>query len=619
MFDFVLFARRKISAMLTTGLLLGGAVLIAACATPNGAPVRSSGTGGTYEPLKRTGDDTRGNMSYRIVESTRAFLRGLPETRNQPTLYERPDASGSDSGRSGRGARVADDGRVRVGLLLPSGATDEGVRAVAADLFNAAQLALFDVDRAEITLLVKDTQGTPKGAARAARAAIREGAQLLIGPVFGASARAVAPIARQASVPTIAFSNDRAVAGDGVWLIGFLPEQNLERIIEVARLQGLERFAALIPQTTYGERIEAALGPALQRYGGELVQIEYYQEEAQSMFDPVQKLAQYEDRKLAWTEEKTRLLEEAQLLFPEIEEKELMALLAEQAPELHLQLEDLSRRETFGELPYDAVLMPEGGIKLRSLAPLLPYFDVDPREIRFLGTGLWDDPQLGQEPPLIGGWYAAPTPGGWNAFAKRFEKVYGHNPRRIASLAYDGISLAAALAAINNDRPFTAQTLTNADGFLGIDGIFRLNANGMNERGLAVLEIRRRKNRLVTEAPDSFVAIDRAAGQENRFFAPIAQRRKEAPETPEIQFLDQSSPADLPETPDTRTLPDAPETPVSDGAITNTLTDADIDADIDAQIEPGIDVDIEPEILVAPTNAPTNRANPENPASTTAE
>lgn len=580
MSDFVLFAQRKTSAMLPLGLALGVALLMAACATPDGTPKRTDGTSGTYEPLKRAGNDTRGNISYRIVESTRAFLRGLPETRNQPTLYERStDAAGSDSGR---GARIPDDGRVRVGLLLPSGSSDEGVRAVAADLFNAAQLALFDVDRAAITLLVKDTKGTPKGAARAARAAIREGAQLLIGPVFGASARAVAPIARQADVPTIAFSNDRAVAGDGVWLIGFLPEQNLERIIEVARLQGLERFAALIPQTTYGERIEAALGPALQRYGGELIQIEYYQEEAQSMFDPVQKLAQYEDRKLAWAEERTRLLEEAQLLFPELEEKELMEMLAEQAPELHLQLEDLSRRETFGELPYDAVLMPEGGIKLRSLAPLLPYFDVDPREIRFLGTGLWDDPQLGQEPPLVGGWYAAPTPGGWNAFAKRFEKVYGHSPRRIASLAYDGISLAAALAAINNDRPFTAQTLTNADGFLGIDGIFRLNANGMNERGLAVLEIRRRKNRLVTEAPDSFVAIDRAAGQQSRSFAPIAQRRNEITETPETQYLDRTTSPDLldgilPETnvpaPDTP-APDtpAPETPAA-GSLTDVLTD----------------------------------------------
>ena len=489
---------------------------IAGCASEtgiSGSKVRGYETQGTiYEmPSKKT---PASPLDYRIVENTKAFLRALPETSNQPTAFE----SRSDTLPKESRTQIINDGRIRVGLLLPFESDNETVNEVATDLFNAAQLAVFDVNRPEITLIVKPTNGTKKGAVRAARAAINEGAQIIIGPVFADSVRAVTPIAKSANIPLIAFSNDRSVAHQGVWLIGFLPEQNLERIIETARLEGKERFAALIPETPYGQRIAAALEPTVTRYGGELVQVEYYQEEAQSMFDPVQKLAQYDDRKLAKEEEMARLMEEARILLPNTEEEEFEKALEEKAPELFAQIQELERRETFGELPFDAVILPEGGVKLRSLAPLLPYFDVDPREVKFLGTGLWDDPQLGQEPPLVGGWYAAPDPGGWKAFSGRYKKVYGQRPRRIASLAYDAVSLTAALSAINPDNPFNDTAMTNADGFLGIDGIFRLNEDGLNERGLAVLEVRRRKNKIVTQAPDSFVQIDRAKLNFNALF-----------------------------------------------------------------------------------------------------
>lgn len=479
-------------------------VLLAGCA--GGSSVGSSGPQGAVYGTPGNEENGPDRLSYRIVENTKAFLRGLPETGNQPTGFE----SRPDNLPDGNRSRVVNDGRVRVGLLLPFESENEAVNEVATDLFNAAQLAIFDIGRAEITLIVKPTNGTPAGAAAAMRAALKEGAQIIVGPVFANSVRAAAPMATAANVPLIAFSNDRSVAGQGVWLIGFLPEQNLERIIETARLEGKERFAALIPETPYGQRIAAALEPTVRRYGGELVQVEYYQEEAQSMFDPVQKLAQYDERKTLKMEEMARLMEEARLILPDAEEGEFEKALEETAPELYTRIKELDRRETFGELPFDAVILPEGGVKLRSLAPLLPYFDVDPREVKFLGTGLWDDPRLGQEPPLVGGWYAAPDPGGWKAFSGRYEKVYGQKPRRIASLAYDAVSLTAALSAIEPGRPFSHAAMTNADGFLGIDGIFRLNGDGLNERGLAVLEVRRRKNRVVAPAPDSFVQIDRA-------------------------------------------------------------------------------------------------------------
>ena len=188
--------------------------------------------------------------------------------------------------------------------------------------------------------------------------------------------------------------------------------------------------------------------------------------------------------------------------------EEIWEQLEDMNPELKKQYDDMRLTETFGELPYDAVIMPEGGIRLRTLAPLLPYFDVNPRNIKFLGTGLWDDPTLGQEPPLVGGWYAAPDPSGWRNFTRRFEQIYGRPSPRLASLAYDSISLVATLTDIYPNAPFTYRSLTNPNGFQGIDGIFRLTESGLNERGLAVLEIRRKRNVNIAKAPDSFVGLD---------------------------------------------------------------------------------------------------------------
>ena len=336
------------------------------------------------------------------------FLRALP--KGQPVAYDRAE---TDQGFFDKAFRSKpSDGQIRIGILLPFSAESEDVRNMAQDLLNAAQLALFDLRRPELTLLVHDTNGTTQGAQRAAQRALQEGAQILVGPLFAASTQAVKPAARNAGVPVLSFSNNRDIAGNGVWLMGFLPEQNLDRIIEEAVVNGHVRFAALIPETPYGQRMQAALAPTIEFYGGELVQTETYQDEAQSMLVPAQRIAQFEERKLAWSEERARLTEEATILLstlpdpPLIEEttppEEIWAQLGDINPELKKQYDNMRLTETFGELPYDAVIMPEGGIRLRTLAPLLPYFDVNPRDIKFLGTGLWDDPTLGQEPPLVG-------------------------------------------------------------------------------------------------------------------------------------------------------------------------------------------------------------------------
>src|SRR3546814_1140 len=152
---------------------------------------------------------------------------------------------------------------------------------------------------------------------------------------------------------------------------------------------------------------------------------------------------------------------------------------------------------------------------LRALAPLLPCFDIDPRAVKFIGTGLWDDASLGSEPALLGGWYAGPAQDGFEAFRKRFEQAFNHRPPRLASLAYDATALVGILAQRGGAAAFSDAVLTSPDGFAGYDGIFRFRADGTVERGLAILEVQRRGSRVIDPAPASFLpaAGTAAAGQ----------------------------------------------------------------------------------------------------------
>ncbi|MDF1685638.1 MAG: ABC-type branched-subunit amino acid transport system substrate-binding protein [Parvibaculaceae bacterium] len=374
---------------------------------------------------------------------------------------------------------------VRVALLLPLGAESRGVRTVAQSLQNAAQLALFEYGNANVLLITKDTKGRADTARSAADEAIHEGADIILGPLFAQSVSAVAPVARERDVPVIAFSTDATVAGEGVYLLSFLPEQDVTRVVDYATQTGLTRFAGMIPQKEYGTRVSAAYRQAVEARGGVIAGMETYPADPQAMFDPARRLAGYNQRKAALKAERARLT-------------------SLDTPEAKSQLRRLENFDTIGDVNFDAVLIPAGGDELRSAAPLLPYFDIDPRKVQFLGTGLWDDAALGREPALVGGWYAAPPRSEQKAFVSRYRKTFGARPPRIASLAYDATSLAAALADGVIDSPYAATVLTDPEGFAGTDGIFRFLADGTNERGLAVMEVRPNGAEVISPAPQSF-------------------------------------------------------------------------------------------------------------------
>ena len=74
----------------------------------------------------------------------------------------------------------------------------------------------------------------------------------------------------------------------------------------------------------------------------------------------------------------------------------------------------------------------------------------------------------------------------------------------MATLAYDAVSLAAALARAQGSQRYSQSSLTSPTGFNGSDGVFRFRRDGQSERGLAVMEMSNGATNVVSPAPRSF-------------------------------------------------------------------------------------------------------------------
>jgi ABC-type branched-subunit amino acid transport system substrate-binding protein len=344
-------------------------------------------------------------------------------------------------------------GPSKVALLVPlSGANADLGKA----MLEAAQLALFNTDSERLTLVPRDTAGTAEGAANAAKSAISEGAQLLIGPLLAAEVEAVKPIARDAKINVIAFSTATQLAGGNVFLMGFQPRQEVVREVSFARDKGLSKFAALAPNSQYGHLMTDALRDAATAGGGSVAKVEYLDPRAADPSAAVK-----------------RLLSSGAAAPP--------------AP---------------ASAGFDALLLPEGGAQLKQIARQLKEAGLDPTQVRLLGSGLWDDPTIAGESALDGGWYAASPPEPRQEFESRFQATYGHPAPRLASLAFDAAALAAVLG--RSGEPFSHEAILNPSGFTGVDGLFRFTQQGLVQRGLAVLEITPRGKIVVSPAPQNF-------------------------------------------------------------------------------------------------------------------
>ena len=356
-------------------------------------------------------------------------------------------------------------GPVKVALLVPLSGPNAGLGKA---MLEAAQLALFTTASDQLTLVPRDTAGTPAGAAAAARSAISDGARLILGPLLAGEVEAVQPVARSAHVNVIAFSTATQLAGGNIFLMGFLPRQEVVREVSFAHERGLARFAALAPNTQYGHLMADALQAAAGASGGSVVKTVYIDPRGTDAAAAIQRL-----------------------------------LSSGAAPPAAAGTPPAAPPEAAG---FDALLLPEGGAQLKALAQELKGAGLDNSRVQLLGSGLWDDASIAGDPALYGGWFAASPPEPRREFERRFQATYGQPPPRLASLAFDAAALAAVLAK-GGGEPFSQQAILNPNGFTGVDGLFRFTPQGLVQRGLAVIEVGPQGNTVVSPAPQSFAPL----------------------------------------------------------------------------------------------------------------
>jgi ABC-type branched-subunit amino acid transport system substrate-binding protein len=220
-------------------------------------------------------------------------------------------------------------------------------------------------------------------------------------------------------------------------VLGFLPGPQALRVAAYAARQGKTRLAILAPANEYGQRVAQEVANGSGSLGIILAGTDYYDESATDLAAPIKRLA---------------------------------------------------KPGANGDLGFDMLLLPDEGARLRSVASSLSLQGVDPAKVKLIGTMLWTDSNPGDEPALAGGWFPIPATAAHDAFDGRYAKAFGAKPPRIASLGYDAAALAAVLAR-KSPRDFGADALTVPSGFAGVDGLFRLLADGTADRGYGIDEV----------------------------------------------------------------------------------------------------------------------------------
>lgn len=358
-----------------------------------------------------------------------------------PPVAQRPGEAATANAAVG-------EGQVRVALILPF--SGQGNASVAGQsMKNAAEMALAEFKSPNIQLLVKDDGGTVQGAQAAAQQAISEGAEIIIGPIFAQSVSGVAQIARASNIPVIAFSTDVSVAARGVYLLSFLPETDVRRIVDFSVSRGKRSFAALLPDNAYGTVVEGAFQQEVSRRGGRVLVLEKYTPDGNRINEAVRRVSQAANQ-------------------------------------------------------VDTIFIPDSPDAVPQVVNALVANGVDLRRVQLLGSGLWEDSRISSTGAIEGAWYAAPGATGFSNFSSRYRARYGQDPVRTATLAYDAVALVAALVKTQGPQRFSETALTNPSGFAGIDGVFRFRPDGTNELGLAVLRVTPSGGQVLSPAPQSF-------------------------------------------------------------------------------------------------------------------
>lgn len=365
-----------------------------------------------------------------------------------------------------------------VALLVP---LTGDLAPVGLALENAAKLA-FPAGGAT-TLDVRDTGGTPSGAAAAARTAIAAGDGIILGPLTSGEAHAVAPIAQAADVNMLPFTNDSSVAAPGVWPLGISPDQQVKRALAAASADGRTQVAALLPDDDFGHALGSAIQTETAALGEPSPGMTFYESGFSAINQAIRDVSDFADRGAGL-------------------EAEIKAAKNEDTAAGNEKARELSRQQVPAP-SFNALFIGSfDPNELAEMATLLPFYSVGQPQVQFIGPANWAGiaNQLGRNGVFDGSIFAAPDPAAAAAFDAKYSSTYGSPPPAIADVAFDAAAIANLIA---GQGGFTSNLLTNPSGFAGADGVLQLEPSGQVDRGLAVFEASPSGATITSPAPTS--------------------------------------------------------------------------------------------------------------------
>ncbi|WP_238364993.1 penicillin-binding protein activator [Mesobacterium pallidum] len=350
----------------------------------------------------------------------------------------------------GGGPQIDPTAAVPVALLIPR--SDAGAAPVARALENAARLAVANLDGARIELRVYDTAGDPAQAAAMAQTAVDNGAKIILGPLFAEAAVEASKAVSDEGVNVLAFSNNTTIAGGNLFILGDTFQSAANRLVTFSARQGRRNALILQSNDVAGSLGRQAIESAAARAGVTVAGAESYTLSREGVYAAAQATAA-----------RAGAADSIYITTPAAHEA----------------------------LPLLLQLLPENGVR--------------PGQIQYIGLSSWEvQPQIFRLPGAEGAWFTVADPGASQAFAARYQSAYGESPHPLAGLGFDGIAAIGALVSAGRSNALTGAALTQASGFKGSGGIFRLLPGGTNEKGLAVATIQNQRVTIIDPAPKAF-------------------------------------------------------------------------------------------------------------------
>lgn len=385
---------------------------------------------------------------------------------------------------------LSEKSNFRVGVLLPL--TGDAAR-YGNGLKNATMLALEDVKNPNLILQYYDTKSSTEGARTAVQNALNQNVQMIIGPLKSSSVRAISDETTRKNIPVIAFSTTEDVLQPSVYTLGLLVDEQVNRIISYAVKKGRSRLALLVPDNATGIAVAKAAVKAAKKNSIVVTRIAFYPPNTSDFSNILSEMTDYNTRHARMEKLKASLKAKAD------------AGDAESAKALRR----VSTHDTLGEIDFDMVLIPEKGAQLKSAVAMFGYYDVFAPDVKFLGTSLWENSKLNNESTIVGSWYPAISRSHSNYFVNKYSYVFGERPQALYALGYDAVALANAIARQGGNNPTTV--ITNPDGYVGINGMFRLFENGRNQHSMDIVEVKKTGDVVIDQAPSRFDAADVSA------------------------------------------------------------------------------------------------------------